>query len=172
MKATLALLGCMILCGHSIAASEAALTIIDEANKSHTVAATDVTKMPRVKAEVQYHGKQIEFEGALLSDVLKSAGVEFGDALRGKRAATVAILEAADDYRTALTLLEIDPDTTDKMVILADRRNGGPLEENEAPFRLVIPDEKRPIRWIRMIRSIRVVNLRDLPPDTSRAKEE
>ncbi len=172
MKATLLLVCCAILCRPALAAPEAVLTIVDEANKSHTIAAADLAKLPRVKAKVEYHGKEVEFEGVLLSDALKSAGVEFGDALRGKRAATVAVLKGTDDYRVALTLLEIDPETTDKVVILADRRNGGPLEGNEAPYRLVIPDEKRPIRWIRMIDSIQVMNLRNLPPAKAKAEEK
>ena len=90
-------------------------------------------------------------------------GVVFGKELRGPRAAEVIILEAHDGYRVALALLEIDPATTEKFALVADRRDGQPLDEKEGPFRLVIPDEKRPVRWIRMIRTIRVLNLKDAP---------
>ena len=73
------------------------------------------------------------------------------------------VLEASDGYRVAVALLEIDPATTGKLALVADRRDGKPLDEKEESFRLVIPDEKRAVRWIRMIRTVRVLNLKDAP---------
>jgi hypothetical protein len=75
----------------------------------------------------------------------------------------VIVLEAHDGYRVAVALLEVDPATTERLALVADRRDGQPLDEKEGPFRLVIPDDKRPVRWIRMIRTIRVLNLKDAP---------
>ena len=95
-------------------------------------------------------------------DLLQPLGVVFGKDLKGPKVATVIVLEVQDGYRIPLALLEIDPDTTEKLVLVADRRDGKPLDEKEGPFRLVIPDEKRPVRWIRMIRTIRVINLKEL----------
>jgi hypothetical protein len=48
-------------------------------------------------------------------------------------------------------------------VLLADRRDGNPLGEKEGPFRLVIPSDKRQVRWIRMIRTMRVMSLKTTP---------
>jgi hypothetical protein len=90
-------------------------------------------------------------------------GVVFGKELKGDRASTVALIEAADGYRIAITLLEIDPETANTLVLLADRRDGQPLGEKESPLRLVIPGDKRQVRWIRMIRTIRLVNLKTTP---------
>jgi hypothetical protein len=145
----------------SMAATQGELIIVDELNKSHTLNSSDLARLARTHAKVSVHGEQADFEGVQLSELLKAASVKFGDALKGKRAATVVVIEAADDYRTALSLLEIDPDTSDKQVIVADRRNGKPLDDKEGPYRLVIPADKRPIRWIRMIRTMRVLNLKD-----------
>jgi hypothetical protein len=100
-----------------------------------------------------------------LVDVLQAAGVEFGEKLRGARASDVAVLEAADGYRTVFALVEIDPATTDKVVLVADQKDGQPLGEKEGPLRLVVPDEKRPVRWARMIKTIRIVQLNELPPN-------
>lgn len=36
--------------------------------------------------------------------------------------------------------------------------DGSPLGENEGPFKLIAPHEKRPARWVRMLKSITVVN--------------
>jgi hypothetical protein len=59
----------------------------------------------------------------------------------------------------------LDPDTADKVVIVADRRDGKALAEPDGPLHLVIPDEKRPVRWIRMLQTIRIANLKDFPMD-------
>ncbi len=104
----------------------------------------------------------------MLSDALQACGVKLGDDLKGRRAATIAILDATDNYRTVLSLLDIDSKTTERKVVIADRRDGKPLDAKEGPYRLVIPDDKRPIRWIRMLRTIRVANLRDLPLDADK----
>ena len=66
------------------------------------------------------------------------------------------MIEAEDGYRVALGIAEVDPSTTDKIVLLAEHKNGASLPEKEGPFRLVIPNEKRPVRWIRVVKRISV----------------
>jgi hypothetical protein len=158
----------LICASISTAADDAkTLSIIDESGATHSVAPEGIAKLPHHKFNAKDHDRESEFEGVLLVDLLKSVGVEFGDQLKGKRASNVIVLEATDGYRASLALAEIDPDTSDKVVLLADRRDGQPLGEKESPYRLVIPSEKRPLRWIRMIRTIRVVNVNDLLPRPS-----
>jgi hypothetical protein len=139
------------------------LTLIDEQGKAKTLTADDFVRLPRRTVKAKNGQTDSEFEGVSLVELLKSVGVVFGKELRGPRAADVIVLEANDGYRVAVALLEIDPTTTEKLALVADRRDGRPLDEQEGPFRLVIPDEKRPVRWIRMIRTIRVLNLKDTP---------
>jgi DMSO/TMAO reductase YedYZ molybdopterin-dependent catalytic subunit len=59
-------------------------------------------------------------------------------------------------------LPELDAAFTDRLVLLADRKNGEPLSSRDGPFQLVVPDEKRPARWVRQVRRIRVIQV---PPD-------
>jgi hypothetical protein len=156
----------LILSSKSLAAdvvNSKTLRIIDEAEITHSVSANEISKLPRQIVKVKDHGHDAEFEGVIFVDLLKSVGVEFGERLKGPRAANVIVLEAKDGYRVSITLAEIDPETTDRLVLLADRRDGQPLSDKEGPFRLVIPDDKRPLRWIRMIRTIRVLNLKNVP---------
>jgi hypothetical protein len=40
--------------------------------------------------------------------------------------------------------------------MVADTMDGAPLGEKLGPFRLVAPHEKRPARWVRMLKSITV----------------
>lgn len=145
------------------------LTVVDEAGKSHTFTDADLAKLPQRRARLAGNSNGPEYEGASLVDVLKLAGVDMADGLHGRRTATVALCEAADKYRVALSLIEIDPATTDKWVLVASRLDGKPLGAEEGPYRFVIPDDKRKVRSIRMLQTIRVVNLHDLPmaPETA-----
>ncbi|HEY4233151.1 MAG TPA: molybdopterin-dependent oxidoreductase [Lacipirellulaceae bacterium] len=151
--------------------SSAALTLIDEAGASHAITADDFSRLPRQTVKVMSHGNEAEFAGASLVNILTSCGVEFGEKLKGRRASTVAVLDATDGYRIVVSLLEIDPATTEKVVLVADQRDGSPLSDKEGPYRLVIPGDKREIRWIRNLHSIRVVNLKDVPLENSRSNE-
>ncbi len=139
------------------------LTVIDEAGTSHKVGRNEFLKLPRQTVKAKGHDGVAEFQGAPLVELLESIGVKFGSGLRGKHAPTVAICEAADGYRVVITLLEIDPATTDRLAIVADQRDGKPLDAHTGFYRMVIPDDKHEIRWIRNLQSIRVVNLRDFP---------
>jgi hypothetical protein len=62
-----------------------------------------------------------------------------------------------DGYRVVFALPEIDPDMTDKVVLVADRKNGKPLAGGEGPFRVIVPDDKRPARWVKQVSKISVL---------------
>jgi Oxidoreductase molybdopterin binding domain len=64
---------------------------------------------------------------------------------------------AADGYRVVYSLAELDPAFLDSDVLVADQMNGAPLDEREGPLKLVAPHDKRPARWVRMLKSITVV---------------
>ena len=60
--------------------------------------------------------------------------------------------------RVVFSLAELDSGILESDVIVADTMNGTPLAPKQGPFRLVAPREKRPARWVRMLRSITVVH--------------
>jgi hypothetical protein len=66
-----------------------------------------------------------------------------------------AVVKAADGYRAVYALPELDPSFTDRVILLADRRNGAPLDA-KAPFRVVVPGEKHEARWVRQVTEIDV----------------
>jgi hypothetical protein len=159
--------------------SEHLLNIIDEAGVKHAIDREAFLRLPRQSANVKSRDMDAGFQGASLVDLLNSVGVKFGSDLRGKRTPTVAIFEATDGYRVVLSLVEIDPSTTDRLAVVADEQDGKPLDARLGPYRLVIPGDKREVRWIRNVRTIRVVNLVDFPlakaldaNTTSRSTEE
>jgi hypothetical protein len=133
------------------------LCVVDERGKEHNISDADLAKLPRVKSKVTGHDNQpAEYEGVRLSDLLQGQGITLGKELRGPRIASYLLLEAEDGYRVVLAVAEVDPATTDKVVLLADRKNGAVLPDKEGPWRIIIPDEKRPVRWIRMLKRIRI----------------
>jgi hypothetical protein len=146
------------------------LVVIDEASQSHSLSHDDFRQLTRQKVKATTHNGVAEYQGVSLVDLLKSVGVKFGDDLKGKRASTVAICDASDGYRVVLALLEIDPATTDRLALIADERDGRPLDAKQGPYRLVIPSDKREIRSIRNLRTIHIVNLKDLPIERSTGK--
>jgi DMSO/TMAO reductase YedYZ molybdopterin-dependent catalytic subunit len=118
----------------------------------------DLKNMPRKKLSVlNPHDKKTEaYEGVLLEELLRRAGVAHGENLRGPSMASYVVAEAADGYTVVFALAELDSGILDSEVLVADTLNGATLGANQGPFRLVAPHEKRPARWVRMLRSITV----------------
>jgi hypothetical protein len=80
--------------------------------------------------------------------------VTFGQATRGAALANYVLVEAADGYRIVFALPEVDPSFTDAVLLVADRRDGKPLDKDEGNLRLIVPHEKRHARWIRQVLGI------------------
>ncbi|MGA9511441.1 MAG: hypothetical protein WBV55_22660 [Candidatus Sulfotelmatobacter sp.] len=70
------------------------------------------------------------------------------------------LVEAADGYRVVIALPEIDPAFSDKQFILAFSKDGKLLNDKKGPYRIDIPEEKRPARWIRQVTALRVVDVK------------
>lgn len=115
--------------------------------------------MPRQTLKVvNPHSRKTEvYEGVPLEDLLRKAGVPQGEELRGKAMTTYVLGTASDGYRVVFSLAELDSGFTDSDVIVADTLNGAPLGPNEGPLKLVAPHDKRPARWIRMVKSLTVL---------------
>ena len=117
----------------------------------------DLARFPRHSLRATDElGKESLFEGVLVAEILKSAGVKFGKELRRKRLADYVLAETADAYRVVFALPEFDPSFKQTLVLLADRRDGNPLGESDGQLRLIIPHEKRYARWVRHLVALHV----------------
>ena len=117
----------------------------------------DLARFPRHSLRATDElGKESLFEGVLVAEILKSAGVKFGKELRGKKLADYLLVETADGYRVVFALPEFDPSFKQTFVLLADNRDGGPLGESDGRLRLIIPFEKRYARWVRHLVALHV----------------
>jgi DMSO/TMAO reductase YedYZ molybdopterin-dependent catalytic subunit len=133
------------------------LTVGGEVPKPLKLSSDAVAKLPRQTVKAKDHnGVEAEFEGVALVDVLKEAGVKFGQDLRGPALATYLVVEASDGYRAVFALPELDPAFSDRVIILADRRDGKPLDGTHGPYQVIVPGEKRQARWVRMVVTLRV----------------
>ena len=112
--------------------------------------------LPRTSVTVHVHGSKQEsaYEGVTLNAILEKAGVASGEAIRGKKLSIVVIARASDGYQAVYALPELDPAFSRKLFLLADRKDGQPLPAAEGPFRLIVPDEMRPARWVRQVTSL------------------
>src|SRR5215471_8882599 len=80
-------------------APEISLSVSGEVERPLKLSAADLGKLPRKSVRAKDHdGKESEFEGAPLAEVLKMAGVKFGEGLRGKSLALYLVVEAIDGY--------------------------------------------------------------------------
>jgi hypothetical protein len=91
------------------------------------------------------------YSGVALRDVLTRAGVPTGAPLRGRALTAYVVVGAADGYHVVFSLAELDPSFTDRVVLIAESRDGTPFPPNIGPFRLIVPGEKREARWVRQV---------------------
>jgi hypothetical protein len=132
---------------------------IEAEGKQTVLSKPDIEALPHVKATTHDSDKPVTFEGVALKAILERAGVGFGHSMRGKRLASCLLVEAADGYRVVIALPEMDPEFTDKQILLAFLQDGKPLDARAGPYRIVIPDEKRMARWVRQVTKLRIVDV-------------
>jgi hypothetical protein len=70
--------------------------------------------------------------------------------LRANRFRSAALL-------VAFSISELVEGMENLKVLIADTEDDKPLAQTAGLLRLVVPEEKRPARWVRMVKSIRVV---------------
>jgi DMSO/TMAO reductase YedYZ molybdopterin-dependent catalytic subunit len=140
-----------------VTASDIVLSV--EGNVPHPLKLTaqDYTRLPRRTVRgTDRDGKEAEFEGVPVIELLKAAGVELGPGHGGPALVSYLVVEASDGYRAVFALPELDPALTDRVILLADRRDGKPLGLSEGPRRMIVPGEKRHSRWVRQVIAIKV----------------
>jgi len=137
------------------------LTVVGPA-KTLTITSPDWADLPKttVRATNGHDKTTSTYSGVLLRDLLHQAGVPSGEALRGRDLAACVRLTAKDGYVAVFALGELDPSIRDEDVLVADTKDGKPLADNRGPLQLIVPADKRPARWIRMLTRVEVVNMK------------
>jgi len=136
------------------------LTIGGDIPQPLTLSKEDLAKMPRSSVSWSEHGPAVNYEGVLLYEVLKAAGAPLDKQLSGKALALYVLADAQDGYEVVFTLPEVDPAFTYSKILVADTANGQPLDATHGPFRIVVAQDKKGARSIRMLEKLTVVRLR------------
>jgi DMSO/TMAO reductase YedYZ molybdopterin-dependent catalytic subunit len=110
-----------------------------------------------ISATNAHDKKTATYSGVPLRDLLQEAGVPLGENLRGKALAISIVIIASDGYQVTFSIAELDESIGNAQVLVADSEDGKPLGPTAGPLRLVVPGDKRPARWVRMVKAIRVV---------------
>jgi len=101
-------------------------------------------------------GNDHSYSGVVLATILQKAGATMGKDLKGENLTKYVSVEASDGYQVIFALAELDKDFTDRTIILADMIDGKPLAAGDGPFRIIVQDEKKPARCIKMVTAIKV----------------
>lgn len=123
--------------------------------------------MPRATVKVkEKDGEEAAYEGVRVADILAAAGLKFGQSLRGERLSDYLLAEAGDGYRVVFALTELDPDFSDRVVLLADRRDGKAIEGRDGPLRIIVSDERKHARWVRNVAAMTIQSAAARPAET------
>jgi DMSO/TMAO reductase YedYZ molybdopterin-dependent catalytic subunit len=101
-----------------------------------------------------------EYSGVPIATILKKAGAPLGDGMKGANMAMGLIGRAPDGYHVLYSLAEFDGAFSERVILLADQRDGKSLDNREGPLRIVVPGDKRHARWIRGVNAIEVLRVR------------
>lgn len=121
--------------------------------------AATLARLPAASAALTAHGKSQPCSGVWLADLAAAAGLPAGEALRGPALTTLIVAEAADGYRVAFSLAELDAKLGNRAVLVATACDGKPLTKADGPLRLVVPGEVRAARSVRQLRALKVTIL-------------
>ena len=115
---------------------------------------SDIARLPHKTVKVKGSGGKLSiYSGVSLKELLQSVGGLVAD-LGG-----IVLLESVDGPPVLFALAEFDSNLTDKRILLADSKDGKPLAAPEGPFRIIVPDEKEPRRWVKQVWAIYVVRV-------------
>lgn len=117
--------------------------------------------LPHVTVRVHngHSDTDANYSGVLLTTLLAKVNAPMGRELRGESISCYVLATGTDGYSVVLSLAEIDPEFRAGQVIVADSRDGNPLGKS-GPYQLIVPDDKRPARWVHNLNSIAVQQVR------------
>ena len=138
-----------------------AIHVAGEVPRHLDLSAADLAAFQRQTIRVtDDQGSSVEYGGVPVAEILEKSGAPLGKELKGANLALGVIARASDGYRVLFSLTEFDAAFTDRIILLADRRDGKPLDGREGPLRLVVWGDKRHARWVRGVIILEIFNVR------------
>lgn len=156
----LALATCLV--ARPARAQEAALRLVSLSGQVTTLQRDRLAALPQLEIRAPGRGDSVSvFRGPGLRALLALAGAPAGHEFRGPNMTLVVIAEAADGYRVAYSLAELDEQFGARPAIVALTRDGNPLSAAEGPLQVVVAGEQHHARWIRQLVVLRLVRAGD-----------
>jgi DMSO/TMAO reductase YedYZ molybdopterin-dependent catalytic subunit len=153
----LALLLCVPTAAFAQAPQAVALRVTGDVPSHLELSIADIAAFQRQTIHVaDDKGAQVEYGGVPVAEIVKKAGAPLGKELKGPNMAIGLVAIAPDGYRVLFSVAEFDPAFSDRVILLADRRDGKPLDNREGPLRIIVPGDKRHARWIRRVDALEV----------------
>lgn len=147
----------LLLCAPALAAQQPRDSlIVDLAGRSRVVHAPDLRALPRATVATTFGRTPQTYAGVPLVAVLLGAGLDTSQ-LHGPALAQALLVEAADGYRMAFGLADLDSVVTGRTLLLADSVDGRALPAQEGPWRLVVGGDRHARRSVRQVAVVRVV---------------
>lgn len=151
MRARVLLAATLLVPGLPLSGQDLSVTAWD--GKETKLSAAELKKLEHVtvRATDPHSKTAAEYRGIALAEIAKRAGAPLGKDLRGRALLGTLVIEAADGYKVAFSLAEIDPEMAGATILLADEENGAPLAAELGAYRLVVPNDKKASRWVRQV---------------------
>ena len=141
----------------STKAQVASVKIGGEVDTPYDLTLSDFKQFPQTTVmRKEKDGKEHSYTGVILATILQKAGLILGGDKKGHGLTRYLSVDASDGYRVIFALVELDKDFTDRTIILADTMDGKPLPAGDGPFRVIVQDEKKAGRCIKMVTAINV----------------
>ncbi|MGA9306692.1 MAG: hypothetical protein WBW31_14910 [Candidatus Sulfotelmatobacter sp.] len=144
------------------AAVEGSLVLTADASRAPIVLSpADFRALPHITVTVHngHTNADETYSGVPLATLLAKVNAPLGKELHGEAMTSYVLATGSDGYSVVLSLAEVDPEFHPGQVLVADAREGKPLEKN-GPFQLIVSDDKRPARWVHNLASIGLRNTR------------
>jgi tungstate transport system substrate-binding protein len=118
-------------------------------------------KLPRHQVSAkQKDGSTAQFDGVLVGDLLKSAGISLSNHQMNRQNGSLVVrAQGSDGYVAAFSMAELDDDIAQREILIADHRDGQPLADTEGPLRIICPQDAIGVRSVRQVVSLAVIHL-------------
>lgn len=147
-----------------LGAQERLLRVEREGRPVVTLTARQLQELPSDTLSRSSHGAPpVRYRAVKLVDVLAAAGSPV-DSLSLGHAGWIVATIASDGYVAVFSAGELDPKLATTRAWLALDRDGQPLAQNEAPFRVIVASDSHDSRSARQVTAIRIFDaLRPTP---------
>lgn len=113
------------------------------------------------------HGAKHTFNCVPLISLLQAAGAPEDFKMNGgadpkvknPQMRQVVIVSGRDGYTVVFSMPEVLPMVGDRAIWVALDEDGQPIDDNDGPLRLIVPDDKMPARGVHQVASIQIVQL-------------